>query len=312
MKKFPLIILIITIACSIMSCKSGGDLKCNIEPTTTPNIKFYPAENTVQIQGIRRAAILPFADYTAQQEPIEYREWGGNIKIMEEIIDQLTSHGISVVIQEDINSLLIDNEIIKPTDEEYLIYGTLDDRSEIGNSISSPEYELENFEHSEAMQEELRKMVQTNKSNKNANGAIGFGYLSEKIGVNFLLTALENDDKIKILSSPKILGLDNKEARIKQGVALPYLELSEEGVTSTEFKDMVLELKVTPKITPSGTIAVHIFVTKNQPSSLTGMGGEPGIDVREVETDLLIESAKTIVIGGIYETTETHIFLYNY
>jgi len=140
-----------------------------------------------------------------------------------------------------------------------------------------------------------------------ANAAIQFGYIMDNYSLDLQLTALENDDKIKILSSPKILGLDNKEARIKQGVALPYLKLSEEGVTSTEFKDMVLELKVTPKITPANTIAVHIFVTKNQPSAQTGAGGEPGIDVREVETDLLIESAKTIVIGGIYETTNTRI-----
>lgn len=155
-----------TIVC-ITSCRSGGDLKCNIEPTATPNIKFYPAENTVQIKGIRRAAILPFADYSAQQEPIAYREWGGNIKIMEEIIDQLTTHGITVVIQEDINSLLVDNEIIKPIDEEYLIYGTLEENSSIENNIGTPEYELENYEHSEAMMDELKKIAQNNKSNKN-------------------------------------------------------------------------------------------------------------------------------------------------
>lgn len=160
MKKFPLIILIMTIAC-ITSCKSGGNLKCNIEPTPTPNIKFYPAENTVQIKGIRRAAILPFADYSAQQESIAYRKWGGNIKIMEEIIDQLTSRGITVVIQEDINSLLVDNDIIKPIDDEYLIYGTLEES--VSNGIESPEYELENFPHSEAMQEELKKIIETTK-----------------------------------------------------------------------------------------------------------------------------------------------------
>jgi type IV pilus assembly protein PilQ len=117
---------------------------------------------------------------------------------------------------------------------------------------------------------------------------------------------MENDDKLKIISNPRILGLDNKEARIKQGVALPYLKLSEEGVTSTEFKDAVLELSVTPKITPANTVALHIFVTKNQKSSQTGAGNEPGIDIREVETDLLIESGKTVVIGGIYETTISH------
>jgi len=137
-----------------------------------------------------------------------------------------------------------------------------------------------------------------------ANGLLNFGYLNDNLQLDATLTALENEGELKILSSPKVLGLDNMEARIKQGVALPYLELSEEGVTSTEFKDMVLELKVTPKITPAGTISVHVFVTKNQPSAQTGSGGEPGIDVREVETDLLIESAKTIVIGGIYETEE--------
>jgi hypothetical protein len=159
MKKFPLIILIMTIVC-ITSCKSGGgNLKSNIEPTPTPNIKFYPAENTVQIKGIQRAAILPFADYSAQQEPIAYREWGGNIKIMEEIIDQLTSRGITVVIQEDINSLLVDNDIIKPIDERYLINGTLEESVTNGIGIETPSYELENYPHSEDMQEELRKIV---------------------------------------------------------------------------------------------------------------------------------------------------------
>jgi type IV pilus assembly protein PilQ len=130
---------------------------------------------------------------------------------------------------------------------------------------------------------------------------------ADSVNLDATLSALENEGELKILSSPKVLGLDNMEARIKQGVALPYLELSEEGVTSTEFKDMVLELKVTPKITPAGTIALHVFVTKNQPSSQTGIGGEPGIDIKEVETDLLVQSGKTIVIGGIYETTEQHL-----
>ncbi len=119
------------------------------------------------------------------------------------------------------------------------------------------------------------------------------------------MTALENEDKLKIVSNPRIIGLDNKEARIKQGVALPYLKLSEEGVTSTEFKDAVLELQVTPKITPANTIALHLYVTKNQKSSQTGAGNEPGIDVREVETDLLVKSGETVVIGGIYETQKT-------
>ena len=140
-----------------------------------------------------------------------------------------------------------------------------------------------------------------------SGGGINFGYITNSLQLDIQLTALEKDEKLKIVSSPKILGIDNKEARIKQGVALPYLKLSEQGVTSTEFKDAVLELKVTPKITPANTVSLHVFVTKNQKSAQTGAGGEPGIDIREVESDLLIENGKTVVIGGIYETTKDKI-----
>jgi type IV pilus assembly protein PilQ len=131
------------------------------------------------------------------------------------------------------------------------------------------------------------------------------GYITDKLTLDMQLSALENDDKIKIVSNPRVIGLDNQEARIKQGVALPYLTLNDNGVTSTEFKDAVLELEVTPKITPSDTIALEVKVTKNQKSAQTGAGNEPGIDIREVETFLLIESGVTAVIGGIYETQKT-------
>jgi len=138
-----------------------------------------------------------------------------------------------------------------------------------------------------------------------SGGAINLGYIKDNLTLNLQLSALENDDKIKIVSNPRVIGLDNQEARIKQGVALPYLTLNENGVTSTEFKDAVLELEVTPKITPADTVAIEVKVTKNQKSSQTGQDGEPGIDIRELETFLLIESGVTAVIGGIYETTHT-------
>ena len=138
-----------------------------------------------------------------------------------------------------------------------------------------------------------------------SGGGINFGYVTNSLQLDVQLSALEKDEKIKIVSSPKVLSLDNKEARIKQGVALPYLKLSEQGVTSTEFKDAVLELKVTPRISPANTINLHVYVTKNQKSAQTGANNEPGIDVREVETDLLVDTGKTVVIGGIYETTKT-------
>jgi len=138
-----------------------------------------------------------------------------------------------------------------------------------------------------------------------SGGLINLGYIRDNLTLNMQLSALENDDKIKIVSNPRVIGLDNQEARIKQGVALPYLTLNDNGVTSTEFKDAVLELQVTPKITPTNTVSLEVKVTKNQKSAQTGAGNEPGIDIREVETYLLIESGVTAVIGGIYETQKT-------
>jgi type IV pilus secretin PilQ/predicted competence protein len=138
-----------------------------------------------------------------------------------------------------------------------------------------------------------------------ANGAINIGYITDKYALDATLTALENEDKLKILSNPRLLTLDNKEASIKQGVQLPYLKLNENGVTSTEFKDAVLEMKVKPKITAANTIAISVDVKKDQKSAQTGAGNEPGIDVRQIKTELLVESGKTVVIGGIYETTKS-------
>jgi len=138
-----------------------------------------------------------------------------------------------------------------------------------------------------------------------SGGGINLGYIRDNLTLNMQLSALENDDKIKIVSNPRVIGLDNQEALIKQGVALPYAVLNENGVTSTEFKDAVLELEVTPKITPQNTITLELKITKNQKSSQVGQDNAPGIDVREVETFLLVQSGVTAVIGGIYETTQT-------
>jgi len=138
-----------------------------------------------------------------------------------------------------------------------------------------------------------------------ANGSIGFGYIKDKYNLDVKLTALENEDKLKILSNPRVLSLDNKDSEIKQGVALPYLKLNENGVSTTEFKEAVLEMKVTPKITSANTITLKVEVKKDQKSAQTGVNNEPGIDVREIKTNLLVESGRTVVIGGIYENTKS-------
>ncbi len=137
-----------------------------------------------------------------------------------------------------------------------------------------------------------------------AFGGLGYGYLSNSTQLDLVLTAMEKDEKVKIISRPKVVTLDNEQATIEQGVALPYLKMTEEGTVSTEFKDATLKLDVTPHITPDGSVIMEVMAKKDQKSSQTGYGGEPGIDTRKAETKVLVKNGETTVIGGIYERVQ--------
>ncbi|MCK5185783.1 MAG: hypothetical protein KAR43_01540, partial [Deltaproteobacteria bacterium] len=86
-----------------------GGIKENIAPSETPNVQNVAAENQVEIKGVRKVAIFPFADYSHQQDFIKEDIWGGNIRILEEVTDHFVAHGISVIVQEDVNTLLVNN-----------------------------------------------------------------------------------------------------------------------------------------------------------------------------------------------------------
>jgi type IV pilus assembly protein PilQ len=139
-------------------------------------------------------------------------------------------------------------------------------------------------------------------------GAMSFGFLNPSFGINAKLAALEKEEKVEILSSPRIMTIDNQEATIEQGVDLPYLQLNEQGVTSTEFKKATLSLKVLPHITADGSVRMEIEVKKDQKSAQTGAGGEPGIDTRRAESKILVRNGYTVVIGGIYEEIVTDAY----
>jgi hypothetical protein len=140
-------------------------------PTATSNVRFVPADNTVVLAGIRNVAIFPFADYSYQQCHLGKDCWGGNIKITEAITDQFTSHGISVAVQEDVNTLLVDERDIRPIDEEqYLIEGSVESQDTAHKKISTPEYEITGSEHSPDMIDEILRIIDfTGKNNKKKN-----------------------------------------------------------------------------------------------------------------------------------------------
>lgn len=141
-----------------------------------------------------------------------------------------------------------------------------------------------------------------------STSSIGISF-SRLSGVPFVLNAkldaLEETGDGKILSSPKILTLDNKKAKIKQGVEYAYLERDSSGGSSVKFKDIDLLLEVTPHVTPDNRISLSIYLTKNDVASLTS-DGIPSVATNEAQTELLVNDGDTVVIGGIIKTTETN------
>lgn len=139
--------------------------------------------------------------------------------------------------------------------------------------------------------------------------AIGINF-SRIFGSPFLLdmqlTALEEQGSIRIISSPRILTLDNQEATIQQGLEYPYFEESESGGRTVKFKEIDLKLKVKPHITPDGRVLMHVFIVKKDVVGLVESpdGDVPQIGTKEAETEFLMNDGDTIVIGGINKTTE--------
>ena len=136
-------------------------------------------------------------------------------------------------------------------------------------------------------------------------GGLGFqfGSAGGALALNLRLTALENQGVVKTISSPRVTTLDNVGAKISQGVSIPFSQVSAGGV-NTAFIEASLSLDVTPHITADGSILMTIKASNNQPDpSATGANGQPAIQRKEAQTQVLVRDSDTTVIGGIYVRT---------
>jgi type IV pilus assembly protein PilQ len=130
--------------------------------------------------------------------------------------------------------------------------------------------------------------------------AFSFGSLSKALNLDLVLSALESTGEGKVISTPRVSALDNKEAKIEQGVSIPFATSQAGGATNVQFIDAKLALNVTPHATPDNKIFMKIKATKNAPdTSLLGAGGQPSIRKNEAETEMLLADGETAVIGGI-------------
>lgn len=132
-------------------------------------------------------------------------------------------------------------------------------------------------------------------------GQLSWTIIGGDVLLGFELSALEENGLGELVAQPKVITGDKQEAYIQQGTEIPYLEASASGAASTAFKEAVLELRVTPQITPDDHVIMDISINQDSVSSIT-VGNIPAIDVTELETQVLVGDGQTVVLGGIYET----------
>jgi len=116
------------------------------------------------------------------------------------------------------------------------------------------------------------------------------------------IQAMQAEGRGEVLSNPRVVTSDQKEAVIEQGTEIPFQEATSSGATSTSFKKAVLSLKVTPQITPDDRIIMDLEVNQDQVGQ--EFSGVPSVNTRSINTQVLVDNGDTVVLGGIFEQTK--------
>lgn len=116
------------------------------------------------------------------------------------------------------------------------------------------------------------------------------------------LTALERENSVEIIASPRLLTTNKKSANIKQGTEIPYAVYSQKDeLRNIEFREAVLGLEVTPHLSKNNQILLDLVVSQNSPNSQTTGSDMVTIDKQEINTQVFAKHGETIVLGGIFQ-----------
>jgi type IV pilus assembly protein PilQ len=136
-------------------------------------------------------------------------------------------------------------------------------------------------------------------------GSFALGLLGSNYIVDLELSAAQAETRAEVISSPRVITANQKEATIEQGTEIPYQQSASSGATTISFKKAVLSLKVTPQITPDNRIILDLDVKKDTIGTITVLSGGvnvPSIDTKEIVTQVLMNDGQTVVLGGVLET----------
>ncbi len=140
-----------------------------------------------------------------------------------------------------------------------------------------------------------------------AGSSVGLGLLRGGILLDLELSAMEKSGNGEIISQPKVVTADKETARILKGTEVPYQETSKSGATSVSFREASLSLEVTPQITPDNKVIMTVRVTKDEPDYVNALNNVPPIRKNEVNAKVRVADGETIVIGGVYSTTQNNV-----
>ena len=135
--------------------------------------------------------------------------------------------------------------------------------------------------------------------------AFSLGSIPGLIDLDARLSAMESDGYGKVVSEPRITTLDNQQARISQGARIPYLSTSSGG-TQVQFIEAALEMFVTPHITSDNQVFLDLNISNNRPDFSNLVQGQPAIQIKEAQTNVLVSNGDTTVIGGVFSTSTTY------
>lgn len=137
--------------------------------------------------------------------------------------------------------------------------------------------------------------------------SIGLGLLRGGVLLDLELSAMEKSGNGEIISQPKVVTADKETARILKGTEVPYQETSKSGATSVAFREASLSLEVTPQITPDNKVIMTVRVTKDEPDYVNALNDVPPIRKNEVNAKVRVTDGETIVIGGVYSTSQNNV-----
>ena len=214
------------------------------------------------------------------------------IKDIAAVIDEATA--LIKAIDTQTPQVMIESKIVEAsldfTREFGVVWGVGNPLPLTGNEMGNDDFALGN----------RRRVHEPGRRRSTALYSLASSIWDDKINLNLTLQAAEANGDGKVISSPRLVTLDNSPAKIEQGVSIPF-QTFENGDAQLEFVDAVLSLNVTPHITADRSIIMKVKVSRNAPDdSIVTLTGSPAIRKNQVDTETLVKDGQTLVIGGIY------------